>query len=106
GNAHGRDARLVGEAACAFDEDVGGVVEVGAAGFGQGDDRQLVLHGHLLHAQRLLQAGGGDGAALDGAVVGQHQAANAGDVADAGDDAATGLAAVLVIVQLVAGQRR
>src|SRR5690606_22604932 len=98
GNAHGRDARLVGETARAFHEDVGGVVEVGATGFGQGHDRQLVLHGHLLHAQGLLQAGGGNGAALDGAVVGQHQAAHALDVADAGDDAAAGLGAVLVVV--------
>src|SRR5690606_10377616 len=95
GNAHGRDACLVGEAARAFHEDVGGVVQVGAAGLGQGDDGQLVLHGDLLHAQRLLQAGGGDGAALDGAVVGQHQAAHALHVADAGDDAAAGLGAVL-----------
>src|SRR5690606_31051895 len=37
-NAHGGDACLVGKAACAFDEDIGGVVEVGAAGLGQGDD--------------------------------------------------------------------
>src|SRR5690606_31514939 len=97
GNAHGRDARLVGEAACAFHEDVGGVVQVGTAGFGQGHDRQLVLHGHLLHAQGFFQAGRGNGAALDGAVVGQYQATHAFDVADAGDDAAAGLGAVLVV---------
>ena len=103
--AHGGHARLVGEAACAFDEDVGGVVEVGAAALGQGHHRQLVLEGDLLQAQRFLQAGGGDGAALDRAVVGDHQAAHAGDVADAGDDAAACLAAVLVVMQLVAGQR-
>ncbi|MCY1402940.1 hypothetical protein D9M71_181020 [compost metagenome] len=102
--AHGGHARLVGEAARALDEDVGGVVEVGAAAFGQGHHRQFVLEGDLLHPQGLLQAGGGDGAALDCAVVGDHQTANAGDVADAGDDAATGLATVLVVVQLVAGQ--
>ena len=103
--AHGRHARLVGEAARAFDEDVSGVVEVGATALGQGDHRQFVLHGDLLQAQGFLQSGGRDGATLDRAVVGDHQAAHAGHVADAGDDAAAGLGTVLVVVQPVAGQR-
>ncbi|MNQ70700.1 hypothetical protein D3C85_853440 [compost metagenome] len=102
--AHGRHARLVGEAACALDEDIGGVVEVGAAALGQGHQRQFVLHGDLLQAQGFLQTGRGDGAALDRAVAGADQAAHPGDIADAGDDAAAGLAAVLVVVQPVAGQ--
>ncbi|CAB5617645.1 Uncharacterised protein [Pseudomonas aeruginosa] len=105
GNAHGGDPRLVGEAARTFDEDLRRVVEVGATAFGEGHHRQLVLHGDLLQAQGLLQPGRGDGAALDRAVAGTDQAAHPGDVADPGDDPAAGLGAVLVVVQLVAGQR-
>lgn len=105
GNAHGGDPRLVGEAARTFDEDLRRVVEVGTTAFGEGHHRQLVLHGDLLQAQGLLQPGRGDGAALDRAVAGTDQAAHPGDVADPGDDPAAGLGAVLVVVQLVAGQR-
>ena len=102
--AHGRHARLVGKAACAFDENLGGVVEVGAAAFGEGHHRQFVLHGDLLQAQGFLQPGGGNGAALDRAVIGHHQHAHAADIADTGDQPATGGAAVLVVVEFVAGQ--
>ena len=103
---HGRHARLVGKAACAFDEDIGGVVEVGAAAFGQRHHRQFVLEGDLLQAQGFLQTGGGDGAALDCAVAGGDQAAHPGDITDTGNNPATGLGAVLVVMQLVASQRR
>ncbi|MNP01517.1 hypothetical protein D3C76_933360 [compost metagenome] len=106
GQPHGRHPRLIGKAARAFDENLRRVIEVGAAAFGEGDHRQFVFHGDLLQAQGFLQAAGGDGPAPDRAVVRHHQHAHAGHVADAGDQAATGAAAVLVVVQLVAGQAR
>ncbi len=56
--AHGRHTCLVGEAARAFDENLRGVIEIGAATFGEGDDRQFVFHGDLLQAQGLVQAAG------------------------------------------------
>ena len=48
GNACGRHARLVGEAAPAVDEDFGLVHQVGTAAFHQADDGQLVLQRNLL----------------------------------------------------------
>ena len=48
GDAGGGQAGLVGEAPGAEYEDIGGVVEIGAAALGQGHHRQLVLHGDLL----------------------------------------------------------
>ncbi|MCY1427389.1 hypothetical protein D9M71_432350 [compost metagenome] len=103
---HGRHPRLIGKAARAFDENLRRVIEVGAAAFGEGDHWQFVFHGDLLQAQGFLQAAGGDGPAPDRAVVRHHQHAHARHIADAGDQAATGRAAVLVVVQLVAGQAR
>ena len=102
--AHGGHACLVGKAARAFDENLGGVVEVGAAAFGEGHHRQFVLHGDLLQAQGFLQPGRGNGAAFDRAVVGHHQHAHAADIADTSDQPATGGATVLVVVEFVAGQ--
>ena len=57
-----------------------------------------------MQAQGLFQAGGRNGTALDRAVVGNHQHAHATDIADAGDQSATGSAAVFVVVELIAGQ--
>ena len=100
-----RHARLVGEAAAARHEDLGLVEQVGAAGLDQVHDRQLVLHHDLLDALALALAGRRDGAALDRAVRGRHHAAHALDIADAGDRAAAGARAVLVVVHAVAGER-
>ena len=51
-----------------------------------------------------MQAGGGDGAALDGGIGGGHQTTDTGHIADAGNGAAAGFGAVLVVVHLVTGQ--
>lgn len=56
--AHGRHPRLVGKAACAFDENLCCVIQVGAAAFGQGHHRQFVLHGDLLQAQGFFRPDG------------------------------------------------
>ena len=106
-NAGGRHARLVGEAAPAFDEHLRLVQQIGAAGFDEAHERQLVLERDLLDAQVLLHAHGRRGAALDGAVIGGNDAADARHVADAGDAAAAldALGAVIV-VHAQAGERR
>ena len=88
-DAHGRHAREVGEVAPAVDEDLGLVVEIGAARLHQRDERQLVAQHDLLHAQVLAQAHGRRGAALDAGVACRDHAAHARDIADAGDHAAT-----------------
>ena len=103
-NASGGHACLIGETASAQHENVRGVVQVGAAAFRQRHHWQLVLHGNLLQPQGLVQPRRRNGAALDGAVAGHHQAANTANRANAGNNAATGQAAVLVVVHLVAGQ--
>ena len=104
GNAGGRHPRLVGKAPGAQHENVGRIIQIGAAAFGHGYHGKLVLHGDLLQPQRLVQTGRGNGAAFDGAVAGNDEAANATDIANTGDDPAAGHAAVLVVVHLVAGQ--
>ncbi len=97
-DAGGRQARLVGEAAPAVHEDLGLVHQVGAAGLDQRYERQLVVAGDLLRAQRLFQAHRGDGAALDGAVARRHDAcARPATTADA-DDGAAALDALLAVV--------
>ena len=104
-DAHGRHARHVGEGAAAVDEDLGLVVEVGAARLHQRDVGQLVAQHDLLHAQALAQAHGRGGAALDAGVAGADHAAHAADVADAGDDAAAlDVLGAVVVVHLEAGE--
>ncbi len=103
-DAGGGQACLVGEGAGALHEHVGGVVEVGAAGFHQAHHGQPVLLGDALQAQGFMQPGGRYRAALDGGVGGGDQAAHAAHIADAGDGAAAGFGAVLVVVHFVAGQ--
>jgi hypothetical protein len=105
-DAGGGKAGHVGEGAAAVDEDLGLIVEIGAARFHQADQRQLAFQRDLLHAQRLLQAHGGDGAALDAGVAGRDHRAHAGDVADAGDGAAAhDVLGAVVVVHVEAGQR-
>ena len=101
---HCRHARLIGEAARAFDKNLRRVIEIGTAAFGEGDHRQFVFPGDLLQAQGFFQAARRDRAALDRAVVGDHHRANSADVTDAGNQPATGRTAVLVVMQLVAGE--
>src|SRR5690606_12108151 len=88
GNTGSRHAGLVGKAPGGQHEDVGGVVQVGATGFRQRDHRKFVLHGDLLQTQGLVQTGGGNGSALDGAVACDHQAAYSGYSAYAGNNTA------------------
>ena len=106
-NAGGRHARLVGEAAPAFHEHLRLIKEIGAAGFDEAHERQLVFECDLLNAQVLLHAHGRRSAALDGAVIGGNDAADARHVTDAGDAAAAldALGAVIV-VHAQAGERR
>ena len=59
-----------------------------AAGVDEVDAGQVVLGGHGLRAQVLLDRDRVVGAALDGRVVGDHHDLAAADPADAGDDAA------------------
>ncbi|MNK71565.1 hypothetical protein D3C87_910180 [compost metagenome] len=101
---HCRHPRLIGKTARAFDKNLRRVIEVGAATFGEGDHREFVFLGDLLQAQGFFQASGRDRPALDCAVVRHHHRANAADVTDTGDQSATGGTAVLVVVQLVAGE--
>ncbi len=97
-DAHGRHARLVGEALAALHEDVGLVHEVGAAALDQADEGQLVFAGDLLGAQRLLQAHGRDRAAFERRVRRRDQAALARHHADADDGAAAQHALLAVVV--------
>jgi hypothetical protein len=97
-DASGREPRLIGERAAPLDEDLGLVHQVRAAAFHQRDQRQLVLAGQLLRAQRLLQAHRRHGAALDRAVGSADQHALAGHGADAHDAAATHHALLAVVV--------
>ena len=60
----------------------------GAAGVHQIDAGQGVLQRDLLGAQVFLHRDGVVGSALDGGVVGHHDAFVPGDATDAGDDAA------------------
>ena len=104
-NACCRHARLVGKAAPAFHKDLRLVHQVGAATLHQVNHRQLVLQGHLLGAQRLLEAHGCNGAAFDRAVVHRDQAALARHGADADDGAAAQHCLFAVVVMHVeAGQ--
>ena len=103
-NACGGQACLVGKGAGAIHEHFCGVVQVGPARFHQADHRQFVFQRNALQAQSLVQAGGGNGAALDGRVGGGDQATNTGHIANAGNGTASGFGAVLVVVHLVAGQ--
>jgi hypothetical protein len=104
-DAHRRHARHVGEGAAAVDEDLGLVVEVGAARFHQRDVGQLVGQHDLLHAQRFAQAHGGRGAALDAGVARRDDATHTRHSADAGDDAAAlDVLGAVVVVHLEAGQ--
>ncbi len=106
-DARRRQARHVGEDATALDEDLGLVVEVRSRALDQVDQRQAVAARDLLGAQPLAQAHRRDGAALDRAVVGEHQDARAGDVADDDDGGAAGDARVpIVVVEAEPGQRR
>lgn len=56
--AHGRHPRLIGKAARTLNENLGGVIEVGAAALGKGDHRQFVFQGDLLQAQGFFQTAG------------------------------------------------
>ena len=106
-NAGSRQACLIGKTAAALDEHFRLIEQIGAAGFHELDHRQLVSHRDLLHAQMLLDAHRGDRAAFDGAVVGGHDAANAGDITDAGDTAtALDAGIAVVVVHAKAGERR
>src|SRR5260370_42323433 len=89
---------MIGEASSAFDEDLALVHEVGAAALDQSDQRQTVLAGDLLGAQRLLEPHRRDGAALDGAIVGEHQTALTPNDADPDHRAATEDSVVAVVV--------
>ncbi len=106
-NAFGRQPRLIGEAAAAFDEYLTDVHQVGAARFDQPHHRQFVLQRDGFGAQALAQAHRRDGAALDGAVRRDHHAADARDRADAADDpAAQHVLLAVVVVHPEAGQGR
>src|SRR5690606_15989823 len=97
----------VAEYLAALDEQLALAIEVGAAALDQPDAQQLVLHRNALGPEALLQAHRRDRAALDRAVVGRDHAAHAGHEADAGDVAAAErVLAAVVVVHLVAGQRR
>ena len=87
-NARRRHARLVGEAASAFDKHLGLEEQVGAAGFHQSHHRQLVLQRHLLRSQPFLHAHRRRRAAFESAVGGRDHAADARDITDADDAAA------------------
>ena len=102
---NGRDARRrqpgqVAEHLAAGDEDLLLGRQVGAAGLHQRDHRKAVLHRNLVGAQHLLQRPRVAGAALDGRVVGDEQALDALDHADAGHHAGADLE-----VGAVCGQR-
>ena len=102
-----RQARLVGKAAAAFDKHLGLEEQIGAAGFNQPHHRQLVLHGDLLNAQMLLHAHRCRGPAFDGAIIGGHDATDAGHIADAGyPTAALNALAAVIVVHAEARQRR
>ena len=106
-NAGRRQARLIGKTATALDEHFSLVEQIGAAGLHKLHHRQLVAHRDLLHAQMLLHAHRGDRAAFDRAVVGGHDAANAGHVADTSDAAAALDAGIaIVVVHAEAGKGR
>ncbi len=98
-DARRRETRLVAEGLAALDEDLRLVIEVGAAGLDELDQRQLVLARDFLAAQLLLEPHRRGGAALDGAIRGGDEAAYARDIADAVDDAAAEhiLRAVIVV---------
>ncbi len=72
----------------AGNEDVGLAGQVGAAGFGQVDQGQVVGRGHLLGSQTLGHGGRARRAAPNGGVVGADHAHGALDQADPGDQAA------------------
>ena len=69
-------------------------------------DRQLVFQRDVLHAQLLLQTHRCRGAALDRAVRGGDEAADAGNIADAANDpAAEDVVLAVVIVHAETGER-
>ena len=101
-----RESGLVVEDApevLAVGEDLVLVGQVGAAGIHQVDAGQVVLAGDLLRPQVLLDRQRVVGAALHRGVVAHHHALDAGDPADAGDDAG---ARRLVVVHAVGGHGR
>ena len=92
-DAAGRQVGLVEEdpaEVLAVGEDVVLHRQEGAAGVDEVDARQVVVGGDGLRAQVLLDGDRVVGAALDGGVVGDHDAVAAADPADAGDDAGGG----------------
>jgi len=90
-NAGGGQARQPAEEAAAVDEVLDAVLQqVGAGGFDQVQEGQPVLLRDGDDAQDLLQAHRLDGAGVDAGIGGGDHAAHAGDVADAGDEAAAG----------------
>ena len=104
-DAGGGQARHVGEDSPAVHEQLALVQQVGPAALHEADHGEPVLQGDLLGAQALLQSHGGDGSALDGAVIGADEAANTLDEADAHDVAAAGhVLAAVVVVHLEPGE--
>ncbi len=103
-NACSRKPALVGKGLAARDEQLRLVQQVRPARFDHRHHRQLLLQRDLLQAQGFLHAPGRHGAALDGAVAGDHEAAHAADVADARDHVAARQRAILVVVLLVAAE--
>ena len=65
----------------------------GAAGVHDGHDRHFEVDGHVHQSADLLAFGGAEGAALDGEVLGVDGHFAAVDLAEAGDDSCTGVAA-------------
>eukprot|EP00123_Amoebidium_parasiticum_P022540 comp8961_c0_seq1/m.4156 comp8961_c0_seq1/g.4156 ORF comp8961_c0_seq1/g.4156 comp8961_c0_seq1/m.4156 type:complete len:320 (+) comp8961_c0_seq1:1447-2406(+) len=81
-------------------EHIGLVGQVGTARVHEVDAGQVVLHGHLLGPQVLLDGDWVVGASLDRGVVGYNHTLGPGDPADTGDDTTT---RHIVGVELVAG---
>ena len=69
------------------------LLNAGAAGVHDGHDRHFEVDGHVHQSADLLAFGGAEGAALDGEVLGVDGHFAAVDLAEAGDDGCTGVAA-------------
>ena len=80
------DAAVLGQGGHAF-------LDAGATGVHDGHDRHFEVDGHVHQSADLLAFGGAEGTALDGEVLGVDGDFAAVDLAEAGDDGRTGVAA-------------
>ena len=80
------DAAVLGQGGHTF-------LDAGATGVHDGHDRHFEVDGHVHQSADLLAFGGAEGTALDGEVLGVDGDFAAVDLAEAGDDGRTGVAA-------------